>query len=297
MVLNLRRIEVFLAVARDLHFTKAAQRLNLAQPAVSRAIGSLEADLGVPLLERSTRNVELTQAGRLFRAECREALDRLERAVRQARAAGQGEAGVLRIGYMEFALAGVLPRVLKAFRSRHPGVTVEPRWSGTDRIQAELRSGEIDVGFVIGPVEQPGLASLPVQNDRFVAVLPDSHPLAGKAEVRLSDLADEPMIMGRRDLWAPYLRRVEALCHKAGFALNVVQEAENTDSIFAFVAAGMGATIHVERARGHHPPGIAIRHLADVQQTIRTEATWRAGDDSPLVRRFVAVIGDVVGVG
>ncbi len=293
MPLNLRQVELFLCVARELHFTNAARRLNMAQPALSRAIRSLEQELGVRLLHRNTRLVELTQAGRVFQTESQAGVDRLARAVSSARSAADGEIGSLTIGYMDFALEGLFPRLLKEFRSCFPGVSVRARSSCTQRIARDLRNREIDLGFVVGPVAQAGLASLSVQADRYVAVLPDSHPLAARPEISLRDLSGEPMIMGRRETWAPYPQRLEALCRAAGFIPEIIQEADSKEGILAFVAAGMGVTIYVDRAFTHDPPGIVIRPLTGLSESVTTDLAWRAEDENPIVRHFVALTRDM----
>lgn len=289
MTMSFRNVRLFLAVAQEMHFSSAARRMNIAQPALSRAIRALERDLGTDLFRRSTRKVELTQAGRLFRQDAQKAVDHLELAVRGARKAAAGEAGALAIGYMDFAIEGGFPKILRAFRSRYPAVTVEAKASFTERIIDDLRDRKTDVGFVVGPVAHAGLATFTVQNDRFVAVVPEAHPLASRSGVRLRDFAGEPLVLGRRESWLPYLRRVEALCQEAGFTPRVVQEADTTESIFAFVASGIGATLYVERAFNYAPPGIRVLPLEDVQATIATEVAWRVDERSAAVRNFVAL--------
>lgn len=297
MTLNLRYVELFLAAAEDLHFSNAAERLGVPQPAMSRAIRLLEQDLGVVLFERNSRKVALTPAGRLFQLESQGALDQLAQAVRSARAAADGQYGVLRIGYMDFALEGVVPKMLKEFRSRYAGVSVVAKASFTEQIRAELKAHHIDIGFLLGPVEDTGLAHLPVQDDGFVVVLPETHRLAREPEVRLKDLIDEPLIMGRRETWAPYLRAVESLCRAKGFTPNIVQEADSTEGIFAFIACGMGSTVYVERAFNYNPPGIVVRPLKDVSTTVTSEIAWRTDDDSPVVRNFIALTKEIIRTG
>ena len=292
--MNLRAIRLFLAVAEDRHFTSAARRMNIAQPALSRAIKALEDELGIELFTRSTRKVELTEAGRLFRRDARTAVDHLDLAMRNARKAAAGACGTLSIGYMDFAVEGEFPKILRAFRCRYPDVSVEAKASFTERIIADLEDRKIDVGFVLGPVDQAGLATLAVQNDRFVAVLPEAHPLASRSSLHLRDLADEPLVLGRRESWLPYLKRIETLCRQAGFAPRVVQEADTTESIFAFVASGIGSTLYVERAFNYRPPGVRILSIEDVRTTIRTELAWRVGDRSGLVGNFVSLSRELI---
>lgn len=289
MAMNFRTVRLFLAVAQEMHFSSAARRMNIAQPALSRAIRALETELGTDLFRRSTRKVELTQAGRLFQEDAKKAIDHLDLAVRHARRAAAGEAGTLGIGYMDFAIEGEFPRILREFRSRYPAVSVEAKASFTERIIDDLQERKIDVGFVVGPVVLAGLATFTVQNDRFVAVIPEAHALARRPSVRLRELADEPLVLGRRESWLPYVVRVEALCREAGFTPKVVQEADTTESIFAFVASGIGSTLYVERAFNYDPPGIRVVPLEDVRATISTEVAWRVDERSALANNFISL--------
>ncbi len=289
MAMNFRNVRLFLAVAQELHFSSAARRMNIAQPALSRAIRALEKDLGTDLFRRSTRKVELTQAGRLFQQDAQKAIDHLGLAVGRARKAAAGEAGALGIGYMDFAIEGEFPKILREFISRYPAVSVEAKASFTERIIDDLRDRKIDVGFAVGPVVHAGLATFTVQNDRFVAVVSEAHPLALRSSVRLREFADEPLVLGRRESWLPYLRRVEALCRDAGFTPRVVQEADTTESIFAFVASGIGSTIYLERAFNYDPPGIRVIPLEDVRATISTEVAWCVDERNAHVINFISL--------
>jgi DNA-binding transcriptional LysR family regulator len=216
-------------------------------------------------------------------------MDHLDRAVGNARRAAAGEAGTLSIGYMDFAIEGEFPILLREYRTRYPAVSVEARASFTERIVDDLLNRKIDVGFVLGPVASDELASISVQNDRLVAVVPDTHALASRTGIRLSELAGEPLVMGRRESWAPYVERIEALCREAGFSPRVVQEADTTESILAFVASGLGSTLHVARAFQYDPPGIRVLPLNDVAATISTEVAWRADEETNLVKNFIAI--------
>ena len=294
MPLTLHQIKFFLTVARNQHFSSAAQQLQVAQPAVSRTIRALEKELGVTLFKRSSRSVELTQEGRLFQSEIEQAANQIDHAVMMVQEAAKGHAGYLRIGYTDFAIEGRIPIILKEFRSRYQHVKLEVRASYTDKMLLDLRENRIDIGFVMGPIESPELSTLLVQNDRFVLVVSDSHPLAETIELRLADLDGEPLILGDREIWAPYLRKVEAICSDAGFVPNVVQEADTIESIFAFVASGMGSSIYVERAFNYNPPGICIRHFQGLDSSISSEMVWRSDNQSLVVRNFVELSTELV---
>jgi DNA-binding transcriptional LysR family regulator len=189
---------------------------------------------------------------------------------------------------MDFAIEGEFPAILRDFRQRYPAVDVISTASFTDRILEDLACGKVDIGFVVGPVAHAELNARPVQWERFAAVVPDGHRLAGKDSIELKELAEEPFILGRAERWAPYIRRVEDLCGRAGFSPNVVQEADTTPSIFAFVGSGMGVTLYVERAFRFNPPGTKVLRLDGVDTAISTEVAWRRDDRRAVVKNFLA---------
>ncbi len=290
MNIELHHLRYFVAVAEDLHFRRAAQRLNVAQPALSRAIKWLESELGAALFLRTTRNVTLTEAGQVFLEETQQALARIERAQILARSAAAGEAGQLSVAYMDFAINGPLPAILSDFRAEHPGVRIDLAHMWTERQRAAITTGEIDIGFLIGPFEAPNISSLAILSEHFVAVLPENHALSAKREIALEDLAEEPFVLGSNAFWGPYRRTVDELCLAAGFTPTVVQEAYNSDGIFGLVAAGMGVSIYVEGARNFALRGCTIRPIANLDASINTISAWRTDNPSPTITNFVAAV-------
>lgn len=287
MALTLRQIEVFLDLAESLHFSRTAAKLDIPQPAVSRSLRALEEDLGVELLRRHTRSVQLTQAGEVFKTAAGESLERLQRAIELARSAAAGQTGQLRIAFMEFAVEGGFPRRLRDFKQANPQVRVDTRSSYTDRILDDIEGGAIDVGFVVGPVRRDGIAVRTIHRHRYVAVLPPDHRLAGRRSLELAELKAEPFVFGRRATWGPYLQKIESLCQQAGFAPDVVQEADWSESIFAFVRAGIGITIYVERTPALNAAGTVIRPIGDIEDTLPTQMVWRADNEDPVLGKFL----------
>lgn len=290
MNVELHHLRYFAAVAEDLHFRRAAERLHIAQPALSRAIKWLEDELGAALLTRTTRNVALTDAGQIFLDEIRPALAQIEHAQRRAQSAAAGEAGRLSVAYMNFAINGPLPAIVNAFRQDHPGVTIDLDHMWTERQREAIIAGDIDIGFLIGPFAAPGINSLTVLQERFVAVLPEAHALAGKKRIALADLSAEPFILGASAVWGPYRRLVDELCLGAGFTPMVIQEAHNSDGIFGLVAAGMGVSIYVEGARNFALRGCVIRPFEDLNASIDTTAVWRDDNPSSLIVNFIETV-------
>lgn len=283
---DVRQIRVFLAVAGELHFGRAAERLCTSQPALSRTIHALEEAVGVPLFERSTRRVRLTSAGEAFAAECRLAFGHLERASTAALEAADGSAGRLRVGYMDFAINGRLPSLLQGFRAKYPRAVLDLDYNPSAKQRVALLEGRCDIGFVIGEFESQKVLNVLVDQDDFVALLPAAHPLASRPTLRLADLADEPFVMGTEDAFSTFRRLFFPVCHTAGFFPNIVQLASNTSGIFGMVAAGVGVSVYAGCARNIGRVGVVVKPLADVSDVIPTFAVWVADNPSEVLQRF-----------
>ncbi|PWV62263.1 LysR family transcriptional regulator [Plasticicumulans acidivorans] len=292
---DLRQIRFFIALAEELHFNRAAERLNVTQPALSRTLKELEAGIGVPLLQRTTRSVELTEAGSVFLAECRLALGHLERAVSLARRTAEGLSGELRIAYMDFAINGRLPELLRAFRSRHPGIRVELSFMPTTAQQAALLEHRIDLGFMIGLLDNGRFEHYAFEQQPYVALLPATHPLLDAPSTSLDALAREPFILGSGENWTAYRNRLFAICHRHGFYPDIVQEASSSEGIFGLVAGGIGVTVYAGCARNVLRRGVVVRALDDVHEHIPVCACWDAGGVSPSLQRFVQFMKSVWG--
>lgn len=289
---EIRQMRYFVAVAEELNFRRAASRLNLAQPALSRAIRQLEDSLGARLLERTNRRVELTEVGSVFLEGCHRTLVSAEKAMDDTLRVRDGVKGHLTIGYTDFAISGALPEIMQAFRSCFPDITVELSHMVTAAQLEALRHGDIEIGFLTGPLAEPGLEHITVQNERLVAVLSETHPLARLRSIPLARLAGEPFVIGQAAYWQHYLSHVTAVCQSAGFQPRVVQEAYNSEGIFGLIATDMGLTLHVESARNYFRRGLAIRPLRDSDYRVPTVTAWNPAQVSPGLRRFIDFVVD-----
>ena len=287
-----RHLRYFIAVAEELHFRRAAERLNLSQPSLSRAVRQLELAVGVQLLDRSSRRVELTAAGQICLENAYRVQEVIENTVALTQKAAAGEAGHFTIGYTDFAISGVLPQVLEGFRRLYPAATIDLLHMFTAPQIDALKQESIDFGFMTGPVRAESLTHMVVQNDRFVVVLPEAHPLARMEIVPLEALAEERFVVGMAQWWSHYIKHLESLCHGAGFSPKIVQEAFNSEGIFGLVAANMGITIHPECARNYIRKGLVIRKLKNVTSRVPTEAAWLADAETPLKMRFIEFLTD-----
>lgn len=283
---DVRAVRAFLFVAEELHFGRAAVRLFTSQPALSRTIHALEDAVGVALLERSTRRVRLTPAGEVFAAECRLALGHLERATAGAQDAAGGRMGRIRIGYMDFAINGRLPWLLKGFRAKHPRAIVDLEYGPSARQKTAILEGRLDIGFVISQLESQKVRNVLVEQNDYVALLPDLHPLAARPELRLADLAEEPFVMGSEDTFSSFRGLLFPICHSVGFFPNIVQQASSTSGILGLVASGVGVSVYAGCARNLTREGVVVRSLVDVPDRIPTYAVWVDDHPSEMVRRF-----------
>ncbi|MFI8479789.1 LysR family transcriptional regulator [Pseudomonas sp. NPDC078700] len=287
MRIDLRHLRAFEAVAEELHFRRAAERLNLAQPALSRTIQQLEESVGEVLLLRSNRRVELTEAGRVFLAGSQTIFEQLENAVLQARKAGAGQIGQLRIGYTDFAVSGELPSILEGFHRCYPEIRAELIFGSTEQQLELLKEGSIEFAFLTGPLIEPNIESIELQRDRFVAALSYLHPLASRSELSLSELAKEPFVLGSVSHWSYFRRHLDALCLSANFLPEVAQEAFNSEGIFGFVAANIGVTIHLESAANYNRKGVVLVPLKGIDARLCTMAAWLKSDITPVQQKFI----------
>lgn len=275
MKIGLRHIRYFIAVAEELHFRRAAERLRVAQPALSRAIQHLERELGVVLLIRSNRGVSVTSAGEAFLRGSHGVMTAMERLIENTRQVDKGLIGSLRIGYTDFAIAGALPNLLKQFQQKQPGIVLRPHHDVTTDQIRKLTAGDLDIGFLTGPLSHPGFDQVPIQSERFVCVVYENHRFAHRKRIRLEELANEDFVHGSAQDWEYFFYYLIPLCRQAGFVPRIVQEAFNSAGILGLVASGMGITILTESAMAFSRNGLVAIELEDVSERLMTVAVWR----------------------
>lgn len=288
--MELRHLRYFVAVAEELHFGRAAEKVFVAQPTLSQQIQAFEEELGAQLFERTKRNVQLTAVGEALLPYARRLLKDAEEARKAARAAKEGRAGYLRISYEASAMRTGLPEAIKAFREETPGVELALSEQGS-RAQVEaLREQAVDVGFVLLPIDERGLRVRQIDEAPTVVVLPEGHRLAGRERVPLSELSDEPHVMWARDVSPGAFDDYVRACHEVGFAPKVVQEIRHMESLLGLVAAGLGVSIaHRSRARSRYP-GVCYALITEPVIPLRMGVAWRQDDVSPVLERFLQVI-------
>jgi DNA-binding transcriptional LysR family regulator len=294
--MELRHLRYFVTVAEELHFGRAAGRLHISQPPLSMQIKALEAEIGTQLLERSQRKVELTMAGAVFLRDAREILARVEQATAAAQRAGRGEVGELTIGFVSIADYNVLPLVLSEFRVRCPGVRLNLREATTDALLLDLAEQRIDVGFVLPPIQDQNLDTVPLLREALVAALPERHPLArARGSFSLARLADSPFILFPRHMAPGLYDDVVSFCRSVGFSPRVEQEAVQMQTIVSLVSAGLGVALIPASMRNLGRTGVVYRSLRETSPQTEILAAWRRGETAPALVRFLESVQKVVG--
>jgi DNA-binding transcriptional LysR family regulator len=284
--MELRHLRYFIAVAEELHFGRAAARLHIAQPPLSQQIRALEAELGVPLFERTSRWVALTDPGHVLLEHARRVLEQVDRAVDDTQRTFRGEHGRLAVGFIVSATYEVLPRSLRAFRALYPAVELSLHRLASNEQLAALREERIQVGFLRPPVDDPALVVEVVRHDELVVALPAAHRLAAQADVLARDLASEGFVVSPRDRSPGFHDEMLRMCHDAGFSPRIIQEVE-IQTVLALVAAGMGIAVVPEPLRHLHSEGLVYRRVRLNPPSVDTLAAWRRDTRSPVLRLFV----------
>jgi DNA-binding transcriptional LysR family regulator len=291
---DLNQLRCFVTVAEELHFGRAAARLNMTQPPLSRQIQVLEHIIDAPLLERTSRSVKLTPAGRSFLPEARRILKLAESASQVARRIALGKTGSLKIGFTEAAAYGFLPELIAACRARLPEIdfSLKEMVSG-DQFEA-LASGQIDAGLLRPPIARPELASRRVVAEPLLAAIPKKHPLASAETVAIRDFDDQPFVM-----YSPYESRyfhdlLVALFTQADILPRYVQHLSQIHSILAMVRAGLGLAIVPAAAASLKIADVRLRPLKLRTKTpVELFLVWRRDDESPLLSSLVEIAGEL----
>lgn len=288
---ELRHLRYFLVLAEELHFGQAAFRLGIAQPALSQQVKQLEKFVGVPLFDRTSRKVRLTDAGAALEPRVRDLLARLSSDLEEARRVGRGEAGHLEVAFINSATT-IVSDHLRAFARRFPDVQVKLRNGFTVDVLDSLERGTTDIGIVRDPDSRTGIELRLLEVERFVAVLPDTHALASAQTVRVGQLATDPLILYPRTAGARAFEVNTQPFRDAGVDVVVAQECSDWPTIIALVAAGLGVTLAPYSVTGQLPPG-AVRCEIDGQPQPESQIflASRAGDMRPLVRSFITATG------
>lgn len=285
----LKRIRYFLTVARLKHFGAAARELHISQPPLSQQIRLLEREMGIQLFTRTTRRVELTEAGRVLYDAARHSIDGLDNAIARAKRVERGDAGHLRLAFVSSSTSWLLAATLRAFRRKFPDATVELfHMTSTQQAEALLKE-RIDAGFLRDVPAHA--ASMLVHREPLLAALPPAHRLAHRRTVAVADLDREPFIMWDRKQTGGIAATVLDLCRQHRIEPRIILEVTNPAAMLSLAATGMGiAIVPLSASRLLRADALAFRPMSDPRAYSAVSLAWRANDDSKLVANFVEVV-------
>jgi DNA-binding transcriptional LysR family regulator len=289
----IRHLWLYLAVAEEQHFGRAAKRLGMSQPPLTNQIQTLEQALKVKLFDRSRRGTKLTPAGAAILPAVKkfaEQLERLELAVREAAA---GQRSMLTLGAITSAMVEVLPPLIEKLKTTHPSVTVSMREIDSVEAVPLLQSGDIDLAFArLEGDLGTGIEAFPLREDRLAVVLPKVHPLAARSRIRLASLAEEGFVMFYRRVSPGYFDSLVTACRNAGFSPRIVHEVSSVASQVAFVGCGQGVALVPFAMKKMAPETAVVRPLSDKLSVVTTAVAWNAARDNPLVKAAVVALLD-----
>jgi DNA-binding transcriptional LysR family regulator len=294
-MVELRHLRYFMAVAEELNFSRAAERLHMAQPPLSAAIRQLEGDVGVDLFVRTTREVKLTEAGGAFLAGARRTLADVERAAEDAKRAAAGELGHLRLAYSWSTRFETLPALGRAFRATHPAVELLAQEMWNARMPQAFANGSIDIALSLCPEIAAELQLAPIHKERLVGLLPESHPLAGEDAIPLSALADEEFIVFPREIAPRLYDAFISIFRRAGFEPRVRVESFHTGWDLGVLAEIPAVAMAPQTVAGGLPDGIVAVAVSEPTDSLETCLVWRADDSTPTIAAFVGVARSALG--
>jgi LysR family transcriptional regulator, benzoate and cis,cis-muconate-responsive activator of ben and cat genes len=286
--MELRHLRYFVGVAEQENVSRAALKLHLSQPALSRQMRDLEDELGFLLLTRGAKSVRLTEAGRAFLTEARAVLQRVEDAVKTARAVATGARGELHIGYAPSLTARFLPRALRAFQAESPGVRVKLHDLSTEEMLAGLREGALQMAFVVRlPALLRGLRFEELARDSFCLAVAPKHPLAGRRTVKLAEIAREPLITYTRKDYPDAYALVNAMFAAIKNKPRMAEEHDSVSSLIAAVEAGNGVAIAVQSLACTAGPRLKLIPFSPAPPPMLVGAAWLKHGLTPAAERFL----------
>lgn len=285
-MIDIKPLRYFVTLAETRHFGRAAARLNLSQPPLSRQLAALEASLGVTLVERSPRSVTLTAAGERFYADAKAILTAVEQAVSNAQAAAQGDAGKLAIGFTMCAAYNVVPGYARAFGAAFPEVALHLREVVSNDLAEQVLAGHIDAAIMFPTIPDKGLATRTILSEPLCVALSRSHPRARARRLKIAQLAGEPFVLASEDV-APTLRAtIVEHCRSGGFEPDIRFEVQLQQTVLSLVDEGVGVALVPASMRKAQLAGVVFRPLVDAP-LIEQVLAWSPANRNPCLARFL----------
>lgn len=287
--MDLRQLSYFVAVAEELSFSRAAVRVHISQPPLSRQIAKLEQELGAVLLARSSHEVVLTPAGDALLEQARRLLAQASGIKDVVARAQRGETGSLRIGFVGSTLYTSVPALLSQYRQLYPQVAVSVQQATVAKQTEMLKNGDIDVGIIRQPITDARLTTRSLFKEDFMVALPAHHPLAGRQAIALKALADEDFVFFSRSEAPAIHEQLRRMCEAAGFSPRIVQEVYPMSTVVGLVAAGVGIAIVPESMQRLRMQHVLYRDLLGTKAKTEFFLAWRADNDSQTLKGFLGM--------
>lgn len=288
--MELRHLRYFITVAEELNFSRAAERLHIAQPPLSQQIRDLEAELGVQLFQRTKRSVALTEAGVMFLEEVNKVFVQVNQAVRTAQRASRGEIGRLVIGFNSSATYSVLPSLLRKFQQHCPDVELVLHELTTSQQLEKLHRNQIDLGLLYLPVDESRLCVKAVLQEPLMVALPETHSLVNQAQVSMHELLKEPFILPADHLGAGLYGQIMSFFQQIGFHPKVAQSATMLQTAVSLVAGGVGVALVPSSLQNLQRTGVVYKAIAEPTPEVEIGVVWRQHDSSQVVQKFLNIV-------
>lgn len=291
MMLDIRKMRYFITVAEELNFSRAAERLRMAQPPLSKEIRKLEEELGVQLFYRTKRKVELTNAGKIFLDGVQQILFQVDQTIRETQLANEGKIGQLTVGFVDST--EIVIEILKNFRERFPKIQLVLHEMTTEQQITALHEKQLQIGFFRTKQNNGILASEICSEETLKLALPQNHPLASLPEVPLQLLVDEPFILFPRHLGPNFYDFITSYFSEQGISLNVVQEAIQMQTIVNLVAIGMGISVVPSSVETYKQNGVIFKNFKETSPKINLYVGWRQDEKSTVINHFLTIVREV----
>ncbi|MFJ8103579.1 LysR substrate-binding domain-containing protein [Lysinibacillus sp. NPDC096212] len=292
--MDIRKMRYFIMVAEELNFSRAAERLRMAQPPLSQEIRKLEVELGVQLFNRTKRMVELTDAGKIFLEGSKQTLLQLERTIKETQLAAEGKIGSLIIGFVDST--EIVIEVLNKFRERFPKIHLILREMTTEQQLKALYEKQIHIGFIRSKQNNGILSSEVCSEESLKLVLQQDHPFALLPDIPLRLLIDEPFILFPRHMGPNFYDLIISYFWDHGVSLNVVQEAIQMQTIVNLVATGMGVSVVPSSVESYKHPGVIYKKIQETTPKVNLYVSWREDEKSAVVNHFLTVVREMYSI-
>lgn len=288
--MELRHLRYFVTVAEELNFSRAAERLHIAQPPLSQQIRDLEAELGVQLFQRTKRSVQLTDAGVMFLEEVRKVFTQVNQAVRTAQRASRGEIGRLVIGFNSSATYSVLPGLLHKFQQHCRDVELVLYELTTSQQLEKLYHNQIDVGLLYLPVDESKLSVIPVLKEALMLALPETHPLVNQPQVSIHELSNEPFILPAAHSGSGLYGQIMSFFQQISFHPQVAQSATLLQTAVSLVAGGIGVALIPSSLQNIQRTGVVYKPIVEPTPEVEIAVVWQQHNSSQIVQRFLSIV-------